>query len=105
MRKLLLFCFGMIVGGGIVCFAFSYHVVRTNNGVVLIPKKPAGLGHQYVDVRNWKPSDWQAHPELAEAIMAHGRGDLIGPSPHELLRELGHKLGDAQRADDELRTE
>ena len=105
MRKLLLFCFGMIVGGGIVCFAFEYHVLRTNNGVVLIPKKPACLGNQYVDVRTWKPSDWQSHPELVEAIVAHGRSDLFGSSVNEHLRELIHKFGNAERVDDAIRTE
>jgi hypothetical protein len=105
MRKLLLFVVGMIVGGGMVCFAFEYHVVRTQNGVVLIRKKPAGLGDQYVDVRNWRPSDWQAHPQLVEAVVANGHGDLIGPSSNELLHDLLHKFGNAERTDDQIRTE
>lgn len=105
MRKVLLFVFGMIVGGGIVGFAFEYHVVRTQNGVVLIRKTPAGLGDPYADVRNWKYSDWQAHPELVEAVVTHGRSDLIGPSSKELLREVIHKFGNAERVDDQIRTE
>jgi hypothetical protein len=105
MRKFLLFCFGVIVGGGLVGFAFEYHVLRTQNGVVLIRKSPAGLGDQFLDVRNWKYSDWQAHPELVQSVVAHGRGDLIGPSSNELLREILHKFGNAERVDDQIRTD
>jgi Zn-dependent protease len=53
MRKLLLFFMGMIVGAGLMTFAFKYHVMYSKDGLVLIPKSQASLSDLYVDVRNW----------------------------------------------------
>lgn len=105
MRKLAIFFFGMVVGAGLVCFAFKYHVLYATEGVVLIPKPQANLSDIYVDVRNWKPSDWQARPELVRSVLAHGRSDLIGNSASEPLRELFRKMGSAERPEDATQTE
>ena|SRR5579862_8975598 len=101
MRRLLIFFLGMIVGGGLVGFGFKYHVLYTNKGVVLIPKAPASLASPYADVRNWRPSDWQAHPELTHAVVAHGRGDLISQGSNDFLREFLRKAGSAEKIDDD----
>lgn len=105
MRKLLTFFLGMIVGAGLVCFAFNYHILYAKEGVLLVPKPQANLSDIYVDVRNWKSSDWQAHPELARAVIAHGRSDLVGNSTGDPLHNLLRKLGSAERLEEKLQKE
>jgi hypothetical protein len=100
MRKLLIFFFGMIFGGGLVCFGFDYHVVYANQGLVLIPKEQAGLGDLYADVRNWKSADWQAHPRLVRSLVAHGRSDLIGLPNSDSLHDFLRKFSNAENVDD-----
>lgn len=102
MRKVLIFFCGMILGGGLVCFAFNYHVVYANQGLVLVPKDQAGLGEMYADVRSWKPGDWQAHPRLVRSLVAHGRSDLMGLPNPESLRDLLRKFSNAEKVDDDL---
>ncbi len=102
MRKLFIFFLGVLVGGGLVGFGFKCHVVRTNDGLILVPKEQANFEDLYVDVRNWKTADWQAHPDFVRALLARGRRDLIGsPASNEFLRELMRKFENAQKVDDE----
>jgi hypothetical protein len=105
MRKLLLFVMGMIVGAGLMTFAFKYHVMYAKDGLVLVPKKQASLSDLYVDVRNWRPSDWQAHPELVQSVMAHGRTDVISGPATDLLHDLKRKMDKAEKPDDDSRIE
>jgi hypothetical protein len=102
MRKLVLFFSGMLFGGGLVAFAFNYHVVYSNQGLSVIPKDQAGLGDLYVDVRSWKPADWQAHPRLVRSLVTHGRGELIGVPNADSLRDMLRKFSNAEKPDDEL---
>jgi len=97
MRKLLLFFVGMFLGAGLMTFAFKYHVMYSKDGMVLIPKQQAGLSDLYVDVRNWKPSDWQAHPAFVQSLVAHGRSDLIAAPANDLLHDLMRKMDKAEK--------
>jgi hypothetical protein len=103
MRKLLLFVMGMFVGAGLMTFAFKYHVMYSKDGLVLIPKSQAGLSDLYVDVRNWKPSDWQGHPDFVRSLVSHGRSDLIAAPANDLLHDLKRKLDKAEKPDDDSR--
>jgi hypothetical protein len=105
MRKLWVFLFGILVGGGLVGFGFKYHVVYTNDGLVLVPKQQATFADLYVDIRSWKQSDWQAHPELARSLVTHGRSDLLGGPASEFLRDTLRKFGNAEKVDDDFRME
>jgi hypothetical protein len=102
MRKVLIFFCGTLFGGGLVSFGFNYHVVYANQGLVVVPKDQAGLNDLYADIRNWRPSDWQAHPRLLRSLVAHGHSDLIslpgGDSPRDLLR----KFSNAEKENEEL---
>jgi hypothetical protein len=105
MRKLLLFVMGMFVGAGLMTFAFKYHVMYSKDGLSLIPKQQAGLSDLYVDVRNWKPADWQAHPEFVHSLVAHGRSDLIAAPANDILRDLMRKMDKAEKPDEDSRVE
>jgi hypothetical protein len=102
MRKLLLFFCGMLFGGGFVGFAYNYHVVYGNQGLVVIPKDPASLGDLYADVRSWKPADWQAHPRLVRSLVTHGRSDLMGLPNADSVRDLLRKFRNAEKPDEDL---
>jgi hypothetical protein len=99
------FMMGMIVGAGLMSFAFKYHVMYAKDGLVLIPKKQASLSDPYVDVRSWKFSDWQAHPDLVQSLMANGRSDLISGPATDLLHDLQRKMDKAEKPDDDSRIE
>jgi hypothetical protein len=102
MRKVLIFVCGMLLGGGVVCFGFKYHIVYSKQGLVLVPKDQAGLNDLYADIRNWKPADWQAHPRLLRSLVAHGRSDLIGMPTPDSLRDLLRRFSNAEKEDDQL---
>jgi len=102
MRRLLLFFCGMLVGGGLVCFGFNYHVVYSSQGLVLVPKAQPALNELYADIRTWKPADWQNHPGLARSMVANGRSELMGMPGTESVHDLLRKFSNAEKADDEL---
>ena len=105
MRKVLLFLVGMLFGAGLTSAAFNYHVVHTSDGLIVVPRKHAGLVDLYADVRNWKSSDWQAHPELVRSLVARGRGDVVSPTTNEFLHDLIRKFDNAERLDEERQLE
>ncbi len=82
----------MIVGGSAVAFAFEYHLVLSNDGIMLVSKKHASLSCLYEDVRTWKPEEWQAHPELVQSLVAKGRADMIGEQATRLMHDAAPKV-------------
>ena len=89
MRKLLAALFCMMVGGGLVYFAFQYHLVRAADDYALFPKVSAGLTDTYADVRSWDAAEWRRHPALVRALVKQGRSDLVvAPAARGLLNDL-----------------
>lgn len=84
------FTAGLLLGMGGAMFVSHYHVVHTHQGVVVVPRtqKPP-LRSSYVDIRTWGEAMWGNHPEVAEALQADGRTNLIGEAvPQNLLQGL-----------------
>lgn len=104
-RRSLIFFFGMIVGGSAVAFAFEYHLVQSNDGLMLVPKRHASLSCLYSDVRTWKPGEWQAHPDLVHSLVAKGRADLIGEEATTLMRDTLEKFKTAEKPREEFRVQ
>jgi hypothetical protein len=102
MRKFLIFFCGVLFGGGLVCFAFNYHIVYSNQGLAVVPRDQAGLVDLYADVRSWKLADWQAHPRLVRSLVTHGRGELIGVPNADSLRDMLRKFSSAENINDDL---
>ena len=97
MRRLMAAVFGMILGGGLVYFAFQYHLVRTEDEVLVVPKREASLVDPYADVRRWRAADWNQHPELVDALVKYGRSDLVLQSETDgLFHDLFRKLDDSR---------
>ncbi len=71
---------GMVCGAGILFVAMHYHVVRGNNGIVLVPKVQNGLSDIYTDIREYELQDWRSHKSLAAAIMQSNHSGLVQDS-------------------------
>ena len=79
------FLAGLTIGGVGMMLSMQYHLVRTTDGMVVIPRvhQPA-VRSAYVDIRKWNPAMWKGFPDLSEAIVKAGREDLVNqskPSP------------------------
>jgi phytoene/squalene synthetase len=91
MRQFLL---GMICGAALLFVAMHYHVVRGNDGVVLVPKISNNLSDVYVDIREYQLSDWKEHKPLAAAIMKSSQAHLIEDSAHRAFGDSMRGLVD-----------
>ena len=60
--------------------SLKYHVVRADDGIHLIPKLQSDFSQTYVDVREFSPSDWNEHRELAVALVRADKGHLLSDS-------------------------
>lgn len=77
MRSVWIFLGGLITGVLLMGLSYDYHLVRTGDGFLVIPKTQSALKNIYVDIRNWSLQDWGAHPDVARALIQDGRSDLI----------------------------
>ncbi|MEL7267488.1 MAG: hypothetical protein AAFN70_08370 [Planctomycetota bacterium] len=59
---------GFIVGAIVLFTLMSYHIVYSENGLVLVPKIDKGFSDPYVDVRGFTIEDWREHRGLAVAV-------------------------------------
>jgi hypothetical protein len=90
--------FGMLVGGGAMMFAHRYHVVYTADGLIVVPRtQRVGLLDTYADTRGWDAARWSERPQLAEAMLHVGRGDLmIRGTASGLMNDVQNSLGVSQ---------
>lgn len=89
MRRLFTLIVAAGIGAGAVFTAFQFHVVRTDERVLLIKKPQADWHEAYVDVRNWTIRDWGDHPNLSRNLIASGHGDVVRRSAaDEIFRGL-----------------
>ncbi|MGQ0636362.1 MAG: hypothetical protein ACT4QC_17255 [Planctomycetaceae bacterium] len=77
MRRLFTWLIGVALGGGLVFAAFQFHLVRTDQKFLLVPKRQADWRDPYVDVRAWTFREWGEHPRLSENLIASGHGDIV----------------------------
>ncbi|NND99516.1 MAG: hypothetical protein HKN47_19550 [Pirellulaceae bacterium] len=66
-----------------------YHVVRSQEGVVLVPKISNNLSDIYVDVREFDLVKWKQHKPLAAAIVQSNQAHLLEDSS---LRTFGKTI-------------
>ncbi|MGB7344424.1 MAG: hypothetical protein WBD20_09440 [Pirellulaceae bacterium] len=88
------FFFGMISGAALLYVAMHYHVVRGNEGVVLVPKISNNLSDVYADIREYQLDDWKAHKPLAAAIMKSSQAHLIEDTAHRAFGDSMRGLVD-----------
>ncbi len=68
---------GAAIGAGLMYGAFNYHVLKTDKGFELVPKRSPSLADCYVDVSNFTLADWGAHPDLSADCMAAEKSHLL----------------------------
>ena len=77
MRRLLSMITGVALGAALMWGGLKYHVLRTNDGLVYVPKREATLTDTYLDVRSWTVADWTTHPDLVWTLAQNGKGDVV----------------------------
>ncbi|CAN5377747.1 hypothetical protein BH10PLA1_BH10PLA1_21520 [soil metagenome] len=65
----------LLAGWGLA--ALSLHVVRTANGVQLIPKNNLAINDTYVDVRHWTSDDEDKHAAFYARLKQLDRTDVL----------------------------
>jgi hypothetical protein len=86
MKRLMTFFFGMIAGAALLLGAQRYHVIRAEDGLHMVPKLHASLSSTYVDIRNFTVADWASHPDLASAMIADDRRELVEGAASDALQ-------------------
>ena len=86
MRRLPTFIFGMIAGGLLIYAGLHYHVINTPSGLHLVPKVNSTLAETYVDVRGWGMAEWMQHKDVAAALLAADRQDLMQSAAEDSIR-------------------
>lgn len=86
MRRLPTFLFGIVVGGLLIYGCLHYHLINAPTGLHLVPKLNSTLAATYVDIRGFGLSDWTNHQEIAGALLAANRQDLLASSASDSLR-------------------
>lgn len=98
MRRLRALLFGIALGGGLVYFGFNFHLVRAQDGWLMVPRTSVALEDACVDVRKWGAADWRKHPALTRDMFKAGYGDKVAASIQD---EALNKLGLTRLIDDE----
>ena len=62
---------------GLTYWCASHHVVKTDQGVVVLAKRFLAGADSFVDVRSWSSADFDAHPELKRALAEGGYDDML----------------------------
>ena len=55
----------------------GHHVVRTDQGVLVVAKRYLAAGDTFADVRAWSSADFDGHPDLKAALVSGGYGELL----------------------------
>ena len=103
-KRTLAYLFAMGLGAGLMYLAFSYHVVCSDEQILVIPKSPATLADVYADVRGWKASEWKRHGNLSQNLRRAGHAKLIaGAIANDLLEEFTDPILDLRNPEDDSR--
>jgi hypothetical protein len=95
--------FGAVLGATGMFIAFKFHVVRTKDDWVFVPKPTASLVDAYVDVREWDSDEWTRHPQLVKSLVLTGRADLVRKAVTDRWKDklFGPRSGrDGRNSDD-----
>ena len=85
MNRLTSFVAGIVAGAIGLYASMHFYVVHTSNGIEMVRKSSAVIEFPYVDVRQFNAADWHNHRQLALAMTAAGKGDVLKQSVGESL--------------------
>ena len=75
--------FFFVLGGAAVAATYEIHVVRSDEGFLVIPKEADGLKDVYADIREWDVKEWRNHSGLMKALITNGHQDLVKQSIYQ----------------------
>lgn len=90
MRRLIWLGTGTVLGALLMWAGMNYHLLRTRDGITLVPKYRPCLASTFIDVRHWGVTEWTEHPELVLTLERNQRTEIIGDA-----KVLGTTLRDA----------
>ena len=85
MRRVFTFFTGVLTGGALIYFTMNYHLIRSEEGLHLIPKASAQFSSTYADIRDYKVADWAQHADIAAALVNANRRDLLDNAINDTL--------------------
>ena len=77
MSRLSWFVMGFVIGALTVLGSLKYHVLRTDEGVEVVPKLSATVSETYLDVRGFGISDWTEHKSVMAAVVQSNKGHIL----------------------------
>jgi len=88
--KLKPWLFGSLFGASLTFVGMRYHVVRYEEGVMLVSRsQQPPLRSTYVDIRDWGAAMWKQYPEVATALVNGGHSQLVAEHvAADLLNEV-----------------
>jgi len=63
------FVIGFALGALTILGSLKYHVLRTDEGVEVVPKLSATFSETYLDVRGFGVGDWTEHKSVMAAVV------------------------------------
>jgi len=57
--------------------AVNFHMVRTDDDLIVVKKESPGMSDTYVDTRGWTFIEWDDHPALMHTLEANRPGEVI----------------------------
>jgi len=78
---------GFLLGVGSLYTVQQYHIVRSDEGVAMVPRVSSGYGDIYVDIRKFELGDWDDHPDVAMALMKDDKSHLLKDAAVGSLRK------------------
>jgi hypothetical protein len=89
---------GVVLGGALVYGALNYHVLRTAEGVELVPKLSATFSDTYLDVRQYGVAEWADHEQVARAVVKSGKDHILKDAATRSVQEGINSLWDRVRS-------
>ena len=77
MSRLTSFLLGIVVGAAGLFISENYYIVRSTEGVHLVPKVAAKLEFPYRDIRQYTVEDWKKNVSLGAAIVKSEKSELM----------------------------
>ena len=87
------FLIGFVLGGVTVLGALKYHVLRTDDGIEIVPKLSGTFSDTYVDTRGFDTSDWANHKTVMAAVVSARKEHVLkDTAATELVKSVGGML-------------
>lgn len=80
LRGMVLILFGCTLGAAGMWGAFNFHLVWTEERLLIVQRSTPGLKDGLADVRSWGRGDWMKHPHLTRSMMGAGHKKVIEKS-------------------------